>query len=224
MSEPAGYWERAQSGHLETWEAYARHDVRSSDQRGGYWRAILDAIAAREPIADGERILDIGCGLDTVFDFLPRASGYTLDSLMHRLSPLELSPHARHCAGMLERLPFRDASFDRVLLMNVLDHVLDPAAGLAEIARVLRPGGMLVLSVDTYAGRRYAEKRLHKWWARRRGARTKHPWVFSVRSVQSALAAAALEPSPSAWIPGTKQRRTFFTARKPAGGERAAHA
>ncbi|MDX6690064.1 MAG: hypothetical protein QOG15_1521 [Solirubrobacteraceae bacterium] len=44
-----------------------------------------------------------------------------------------------------ERLPFADASFDGVLLNEVLEHVENERATLAEIARVLRPGGRLVL-------------------------------------------------------------------------------
>jgi len=44
-------------------------------------------------------------------------------------------------------LPFADASFDTVLLLEVLEHVADARAVLAEIARVLKTGGVLLLSV-----------------------------------------------------------------------------
>jgi SAM-dependent methyltransferase len=46
-----------------------------------------------------------------------------------------------------ERLPFEDAAFDHVLCTEVLEHVPDPETLLREIARVLRPGGSLVLTV-----------------------------------------------------------------------------
>jgi SAM-dependent methyltransferase len=49
-------------------------------------------------------------------------------------------------AGDAERLPFADASFDRVRADRVLQHVLDPARALAEMYRVLVPGGSAVLS------------------------------------------------------------------------------
>jgi ubiquinone/menaquinone biosynthesis C-methylase UbiE len=48
----------------------------------------------------------------------------------------------------LERLPFEDAAFERVMSIQVIEHLLDPAAGVCELARVLAPGGVLVLSTD----------------------------------------------------------------------------
>ena len=46
-------------------------------------------------------------------------------------------------------LPFADACFDRVLCSEVLEHVSDPGAAAAELARVLKPGGLLAASVPT---------------------------------------------------------------------------
>jgi SAM-dependent methyltransferase len=48
----------------------------------------------------------------------------------------------------VESLPFEDASFDLVLSTQVLEHVLDPPAAVRELARVLEPGGTLLLSAD----------------------------------------------------------------------------
>jgi SAM-dependent methyltransferase len=205
-------WESAQTGHLETWIGYAARGQARDPARAAGFERLLVALEPHAPLRDGERVLEIGCGLDTVLDFLPRTVGFTLDSLMRKLAPLGLSPGIRHSAGMIEAIPFKDACFDRAFCLNVLDHVQSPGAGLAEIARVLRPGGWLVLSVDTYSGRRYLEKRLHKWWARLRGARTKHPWVFSRDDVQRRLRGAGLEPRAALHVPGTKDRRTLFLA------------
>jgi SAM-dependent methyltransferase len=51
--------------------------------------------------------------------------------------------------GDAQRLPFPAASFDRVLCSEVLEHVPDPARAAAELARVLKPDGLLAVSVPT---------------------------------------------------------------------------
>ncbi len=49
-------------------------------------------------------------------------------------------------ADLDEPLPFADASLDRVVSLNVAEHVADPIAHIAECERVLKPGGLLVLA------------------------------------------------------------------------------
>jgi len=53
------------------------------------------------------------------------------------------------CTG--ENLPFRRDSFDAVILLNVLDHCLNPKQVIEEIHRIIKPGGILILSVDIYS-------------------------------------------------------------------------
>jgi len=207
-------WRRAQTGHLETWHAYARRGEQRSPERAALWKSILSEVEQQRPFAPGERVLDIGCGLDSVLDYTEGVKGYTLDSLMGQLHPLGLSDDLRHTAGLLEAVPFDEASFDRVFLLNVLDHVRAPHQGLREIARILRPGGMLFLSVDVYAGRRYWVKRARKFYDRLRGARTKHPWVFSAADIDRILRGVGLRPRHSVHVPGTKARRLFFSAER----------
>jgi SAM-dependent methyltransferase len=56
--------------------------------------------------------------------------------------------------GVAERLPFDGSSFDAVVSFDVLEHVEDPGAALAEIARVLSPKGRAWLVFPTYLGAR----------------------------------------------------------------------
>ncbi len=53
----------------------------------------------------------------------------------------------------LEELPFPDDTFELVLCVQVVEHLLEPSAGLREIARVLRPGGTVLLSTDNEKNR-----------------------------------------------------------------------
>jgi len=175
---------------------------------------MLKEVEGRRPLQAGERVLDIGCGLDSILDYTPRVERFTLDSLMAELRPLGLNEELRHTAGLLEQIPFATGSFDRVFLLNVLDHVWDPFSGLREIARITKPGGMLFLSVDVYEGRRYWLKRLRKFYDRKRGARTKHPWVFAVPDVERVLQSVGFAPRQPVHVAGTKARRSFFSAER----------
>jgi SAM-dependent methyltransferase len=91
----------------------------------------------------GGRVLDVGCG-DRPYEALIPARDYL---------GLEIdTPEARarskadaYYDG--RRFPFEDGSFDGVLCNQVLEHVFEPAAFVSELARVLRPGGRLLLTV-----------------------------------------------------------------------------
>ena len=104
-------------------------------------------IAGAVPLA-GARILDIGCGVGA---FLGRFLKVTPDVVgveVDRERAVEAGrvvPAVIQAVG--ERLPFRDGTFDVVLLHEVLEHVDDDRQVVAEAWRVLRPGGRLVIFV-----------------------------------------------------------------------------
>jgi len=102
-----------------------------------------------------EAVLDIGCGTGDVAAHLraklPEARIVGLD--FQRYAGADLGPLDEFIefdiAGLLEpgaRLPFADGGFDTVLLVEVIEHLVQPHCLLAEIHRVLRPGGALVVT------------------------------------------------------------------------------
>jgi SAM-dependent methyltransferase len=99
----------------------------------------------------------------------------------------------RH-VGQAEQLDFADDSFMFVAMENMLDHVQDPAAVLSEARRVLRPGGLLYVAVDTFSV--LGEARF-KLIARRRWRDTTfvraHPHRFSGNDVLGLVTAADFE-------------------------------
>ena len=113
----------------------------------------------RRAIPPGSRVLDLGCafgygtariaryydtdGLDASPDYIRRAR--------------RAVPNARFTLGAAAHLPYPDAHFDAVVLLDVLEHVADERAVVAEIARVLRPGGLLVVSVPHTGLLRWAD-------------------------------------------------------------------
>ncbi len=102
-------------------------------------------------IAPGDRVLDAGCGRGFYLNFLsalfPEADvvGIELD---RPLLPVARSvvPAARLTNADLYHLPFADASFDKIIFSEVIEHVPDDAAALGELYRVLAPGGVLALT------------------------------------------------------------------------------
>jgi SAM-dependent methyltransferase len=140
-----------------------RHDLRES--------LLLDALLAATP---GRRVLDAGAGSGTFTNRLA-AEGFDVTSTDVTDEALEVL--RTRVAGPVLRadatsLPFPEESFDAVVLAEVLEHVEDDSGALAEAARVLRPQGVLGITVprnpawfsqsDRWAGhvRRYTREEL----------------------------------------------------------------
>jgi ubiquinone/menaquinone biosynthesis C-methylase UbiE len=94
------------------------------------------------------RVLEVGCGagrfLRAVSEARPELALTGVDVSRSALATLaRLAPAIETRVAAPARLPARDAEFDAVLMLDVLEHVDDPAGMLAEIRRVLAPGGVL---------------------------------------------------------------------------------
>jgi ubiquinone/menaquinone biosynthesis C-methylase UbiE len=95
----------------------------------------------------GERLLEIGCGEGANLHHL-QATGahrFGLDFSAARAAFARRATDAHTVTADAGRLPFAEGSFDAVLIRDLLHHVPDAAAVLAEARRVLRPGGRLTL-------------------------------------------------------------------------------
>jgi SAM-dependent methyltransferase len=111
------------------------------------WSAMERVLRAVAPQARG-RLLDVGCG-DKPYEawFRPYVSAYV--GIEHGATFQATAAGGRGRPDVVYSggtVPFRDATFDTVLSVQVLEHTPRPAALLAEMRRVLKPDGLLILT------------------------------------------------------------------------------
>ena len=121
---------------------------------------------------NGQRVLDIGCGDGAVSlacwrNGASSAVGCDVDPRMIARAVSEAARHRAPIDYLLAdagHLPFRDGGFDLVTIVTVLAFVAEPAAAMREIARVLSPGGRLVIGDLGKWNLWAASRRLRGWF------------------------------------------------------------
>jgi SAM-dependent methyltransferase len=117
-------------------------------------------------LKDGDKILDLGCGFGRhAFEAARRgavvvaldAGRDEVDGVSAMFGAMvvagELSSDASFTAtvqGDALHLPFADATFDRVICSEVLEHIPDDLGAMGELTRVLRPGGTMAITVPRF--------------------------------------------------------------------------
>lgn len=110
-------------------------------------RSLRRALARAAPHARGD-LLDVGCGVKPYRGLFASVSSYI--GLERPGTPS--ASRVVDVWGDALRLPFRDRAFDSVFCSEVLEHVPEPSQLFAEAARVLRTGGVLILSTPQVWG------------------------------------------------------------------------
>ena len=138
----------------------------------GMYERFLEAI--REHLRPDVEVMDGGCGSGRVFQ-------HRLAGQVRRVVGVDITQDVRGnpnldagVRGDLNDIPLRDASFDLVILSHVAEHLSEPSAAFGELARVLRPGGRLLLLTPNRwhyvaLGARLLPQRLHVAFNRWRG-------------------------------------------------------
>lgn len=120
---------------------------------------------SRFPLAPGDRVLDMGCGGGRhAFEAYRRGADVValdrnakdiaeVDAMfasMRAAGEVPAGARAEAMVGDALALPFPDASFDRVIISEVLEHIPDDKGVLGELFRVLKPGGLAAMTVPRY--------------------------------------------------------------------------
>jgi SAM-dependent methyltransferase len=108
------------------------------------WQAVADAAG----VGDGTSLLDLGCGTGAFCAFATRRGAivHGLDVEPDAIArALEEMPRGDFRLGLMESLPWADASFDVVTAFNTVQYALDPELVLTEACRVVRSGGRIAV-------------------------------------------------------------------------------
>ena len=116
-------------------------------------------VAGQLPLRSGDRVLDVGCGPGWFWAAAASGLPEGLDLTLADLSPGMVREAVERCRALpfgavhgrqadASALPFEDGSFDGVIAIHMLYHLPDPANGIAEMYRVLKPGGFLAVTTN----------------------------------------------------------------------------
>jgi ubiquinone/menaquinone biosynthesis C-methylase UbiE len=149
----------------EEFDEWAR-DGRDQGMAERHWHTAKHALA-RMPVEEGETVLDLGCGSGyagrALRETKDAARSYGLDAapeMARNAREYTDDPQSGYFLGDFEHLPFVDDSVDHCWSMEAFFYARDPDAVLAELVRVLRPGGTFYCAVN------YWEESVHtRPWA-----------------------------------------------------------
>jgi SAM-dependent methyltransferase len=216
---------RRMLGHMPDTTYTHGHDA--SVLRSHRWRTAANSAAYLLPrLAAGADLLDVGCGPGTVTVDLARvvAPGRVvgIDASAAVVAAAAADAEAAGAVGVrfevadLFALPFADDSFDVVHAHQVLQHVADPVAALAEMRRVCRPGGTVAARDSVYPAFTFApadadlQRSVAAYGELTRVNRTH--WDAGGRLLGWAHAAGftGVEASASTWCFASPEERTWW--------------
>jgi SAM-dependent methyltransferase len=124
---------------------------------GRYSVPLAPQLADLAGVTAGQRVIDVGCGPGALTGELVRRVGPEAVAAVDPSESFVAAARSRHPEVRVERaaaeqLPFADDEFDAALAQLVVHFMADPVAGLREMARVTRPGGVVAACVWDHAG------------------------------------------------------------------------
>jgi SAM-dependent methyltransferase len=190
-------------------------------EQPGYYRDITRHFAPEA------KLLDVGCGTGWLAEHFRDYTG--IDGSPEAVAAAQAKGRSIQQGDVDQPLPFEDASFDAVVLKDLLEHVADPVAVVREVGRVLKPGGRVFASSpdaqrwvwDDYTHRRPFTRKAFRLLFADQGLIVEQSGYESVMPGTSIVARRMPDhrrPAPlraAAWLPFVR-RHVWLLARRPA--------
>lgn len=153
-------WGNAQTYELGYWQQQAADIATGAATQLDWYQWRADKLVDRlkrlglDALTDGTaRVIEVGSGPVGVASFFPASERIAVDPLAEHYAQLPglislRSKEVRYLKGVGEELPAETGGYDLAMIENCIDHVRDIDAVVAELRRVLRPGGILYLTVN----------------------------------------------------------------------------
>ncbi|HRP62926.1 MAG TPA: methyltransferase domain-containing protein [Phycisphaerales bacterium] len=199
-------WAEAQRYEMQFWKQdESTPQKREAMYRNGV-RTITSRVQPHRPIEPSSRVLQIGTAGHAEIHYFDAAVKCAAEPLAVELSRHGMLVHGdvRWACTMGERLPFADGAFTHAVLANMIDHVAQPDAVLAEVWRCLEPGGVAYVTCNVSAapllpifralsGLRLGYFRGHLWFFTGRGLEER------ARRTGFEIASATTYRAPKRW-------------------------
>ena len=191
--------------------AYLQKEKATVVDRFGVWLSGRQ-IRRYVPGFAGKRVGDFGCGYDAAFARTIAGEVASLVLVDVALADdLKADGRVRAIEGRLPDAlaPLPAASLDVVLIVSVLEHVVDPAGLLREVRRLLAPGGVALVNVPSWRGKKFLEFSAFRLGLSPAAEMDDHKMYYDVRDLWPMLVAAGFRPSRIRCFPHKFGLNTF---------------
>jgi len=152
-AEVASHYDELDCFYRDVWGDHVHHGlwVRGDETRDEATRELVRHVAARGGIGHGARVCDIGCGYGATArmlaaDFGARVTGVTVSAAQFEYAANMAAEGTSFVEGDWLRNPLEDGAFDVAIAIESSEHMPDIREFFRQAARVLRPGGRLVVT------------------------------------------------------------------------------
>lgn len=148
MDIPKKRWLKAQKEESKFWLYQVKNKHEKPEKYKRKWRGFLDYFGKNIIIEESHSILEVGCGVSGLINYLPRGDKFALDPLVKGyIEDGGDKDNVKLIRAVGEEIPFPDNYFDLVICLNALDHTINPQKVIEESFRVVKNGGTFFLSI-----------------------------------------------------------------------------